>query len=235
MTGTLVNLATVAAGSAVGFLLGDRLPERVNEITMQAVGAVTLLIGFQMAQEAQSGPQVITVLISLAVGSIIGELLDIEGRLDRVGQRLEKCFSSGPGGTFTRAFVTASLLFCVGPMTVLGAIQDGLLGDPTLLLTKATLDGISAVALTAALGIGTFFSTATILVYQGGITLLAGLARNIMQPMVVQLLSSVGGLMIIGLGVNIWELTKLRVANMLPALVIIVLTVYAAGWLGIAL
>jgi len=235
MTGTLVNLATVAVGGTVGLLLGDRLPERVNEITMQAVGAVTLLIGFQMANEAQSGAQVILVLLGLASGSIIGEFLDIEGRLDHLGKRLEKRFGSGRRGDFTRAFVTASLLFCVGPMTVLGAIQDGLSGDPTLLLTKSTLDGIAAMALAAALGIGTLLSTLTILVYQGGLTLLAGLGRAVMTPLVVRMVTSVGGLMILGLGVNIWGIARLRVANMLPAIVIVVLLVYAAGWLGIAL
>jgi len=235
MTGTIVNVAAVAVGSGLGLILGKRLPDKVHEITLQAVGAVTLLIGIQMAQAATTGPQLITVLLSLAGGSVLGEMLGIEEWIDRLGRSLEERFGSGRQGNFTRAFITASLLFCVGPMTILGSIQDGLNGDPTLLLTKSTLDGVSAVALSAALGIGTLFSTFTIIVYQGGLTLLAGFARELMNPLVVQLMTSVGGLMIICLGVNIWQLTRLRVANMLPALLVVILLVYAAGWLGLAL
>ncbi len=218
--GTIANLATVLAGGLVGWLLGNRLPQRMVDITMQTVGLATLLIGLQMAWEASSGSRLIAVLISVVIGSWIGEALKLDDRLNSLGDRLKQRFGRHGGGDFTRGFVTASLLFCVGPMTVLGALQDGLRGDPTLLFTKSTLDGISAIALTAGLGPGVLLSSVTIVVYQGGLTLGAGLARQFLTDPVVALLTAAGGLMILGLGLNILQVARLRVANMLPGLVI---------------
>lgn len=219
--GTFVNFATVVVGSIIGLSIGKRLPQRINEITMQAVGGVTVLIGVQMALEAHSGKYVIAVLVSLVVGSIIGELFRIEQWLEKVGQSFERHFSrSGARRNFTQAFVSTSLLFCVGPMTVLGAIQDGLFGDPTLLWTKSALDGISAVAFSASLGIGTALSAITILIYQGTLTILAHSVQQWMTPPVMLLLSATGGVMILALGMNIWNVTRLRVGNMLPGLAV---------------
>lgn len=218
--GTLVNVATVVVGALIGLAVGNRLPARISEISMQAVGGVTVLIGLQMALEANSGPLVIAVLVSLVCGSIIGEWLGLEQRLERWGQRLEARFSRERGGNFTRAFVSTSLLFCVGPMTILGAVQDGLFGDPSLLLTKATLDGISSVAFAASLGFGTLFSAGTVLVYQGALTLLARGVHLLMTEPVLLLLSATGGVMIMAIGINIWQITRLRVGNMLPALLV---------------
>lgn len=173
----------------------------------------------------------IAVLLSIVAGSWIGEGLRLEERLNGLGDRLRDRFGRGGRGDFTRGFVTASLLFCVGPMTILGALQDGLRGDPTLLLTKSTLDGISAIALTAGLGPGVLFSALTILIYQGGLTLAAGVAREFLTDPVIQLVTATGGLMIVGLGLNILGVAKLRVANMLPGL----LVAAAAGLLFAAL
>ncbi|MEX2355449.1 MAG: DUF554 domain-containing protein [Thermaerobacterales bacterium] len=219
--GTVVNLLTVITGSAVGLFLGARLPRPMIQLIMQAVGAITLLIGIQMALTAATGPAIITVLAGLVTGAAAGELLDLDGRLTRLGDRLQARLArrGQQYRRFTEGFVAASLLFCVGPMTVLGSIQDGLLGDPTLLFTKATMDGISALALSAALGIGTLFSALTILVYQGGITLTAGLMRGIMTEPIVQMITAAGGLMIVCLALNIWEITRIRVANLLPGLI----------------
>jgi uncharacterized membrane protein YqgA involved in biofilm formation len=220
MLGTLVNTGTVLVGSTVGVLLKRRFPPRVQEVAMQAVGAVTLLIGLQMGLAADSGRKIIVVLLSLAGGAILGEVLDIQGALDRIGQRLERRFAREGDDQFARAFVTASLLFCVGPMTILGSIQDGLQGDATLLFTKAVLDGISSTALAASLGFGTCFAAATVLLYQGALTLAAAGVRDLMTPPVVQAVTAAGGLMIACLAVNIWRLATLRVANMLPGLVL---------------
>ncbi len=231
-TGTIVNVLTILIGSFAGLLVGNRLPERINQITMQAMGAVTLYLGFTMALSANSGPRVITVLICLVVGSWIGEWLDLEGRLDRLGRWLEARF--GRSGGFTRAFVTASLLFCVGPMAILGSIQDGLSRNPSILYTKATLDGIASAAFTAALGPGAAFSALPVLVYQGTITLLAGAARQVMTTPVVDGLNAVGGLLIICLAFNIWQMARFRVANMLPGLLIIVPAVFLMGRFGFA-
>jgi len=229
--GTMANLATVLLGGCLGLLLGNRLPERMVDITMQGVGLATLLVGLQMAWQADSGPVFIAVLLSIVAGSWIGEGLRLEERLNGLGDRLRDRFGRGGRGDFTRGFVTASLLFCVGPMTILGALQDGLRGDPTLLLTKSTLDGISAIALTAGLGPGVLFSALTILIYQGGLTLAAGVAREFLTDPVIQLVTATGGLMIVGLGLNILGVAKLRVANMLPGL----LVAAAAGLLFAAL
>lgn len=220
MLGTLVNTGTVLVGSALGLLVKRRFPPRVQEVAMQAVGAVTLLIGIQMGLAADSGRKIIIALLSLAGGAILGEALDLQGALDRLGQRLERRFARAGDGEFARAFVTASLLFCVGPMTILGSIQDGLQGDPTLLFTKAVLDGISSTALAAGLGFGTSFAAGTVLLYQGTLTFAAAAVRDVMTPEVVQAVTAVGGLMISCLAVNIWRLTTLRVANMLPGLLV---------------
>lgn len=219
--GTVVNVSTVVIGSIVGLAVGGRMPARLSEITMQAVGGVTVLIGIQMALEASEGRFIIALLCSLVVGSVIGELLDIEGRLERLGKRLELRFArDGEEDRFTKAFITTSLLFCVGPMTILGSINDGLFGDATLLLTKSVLDGISAIAFSASLGLGVLLSAGTVLVVQGSLTLLAQLVQAWMTPNVIMLVTAAGGVMILGIGLNIWQVTRLRVGNMLPALVI---------------
>jgi len=221
MTGTLVNLATVLAGSTAGLLLGRRLPERVATACMQAVGAVTLAVGIKMVLGAST--PITTVLISLCLGAVLGELADIEGRLERLGRRLEAVFGQGRRGNFTQGFMTASLLYCVGPMTVLGCLQDGLRGDPSILITKATMDGISSVALAAALGFGVLCSAATILAYQGSLTLLASQLGGLLTDPVVDGLTATGGLLIVCLAFNIWGIARLRVTNMLPALVVVTL------------
>lgn len=219
--GTVVNVSTVVIGSIVGLAVGGRMPARLSEITMQAVGGVTVLIGIQMALEASEGRFIIALLCSLVVGSVIGELLDIEGRLERLGKRLELRFArDGEEDRFTKAFITTSLLFCVGPMTILGSINDGLFGDAALLLTKSVLDGISAIAFSASLGLGVLLSAGTVLVVQGSLTLLAQLVQAWMTPNVIMLVTAAGGVMILGIGLNIWQVTRLRVGNMLPALVI---------------
>lgn len=197
------------------------MPARLSEITMQAVGGVTVLIGIQMALEANEGRFVIALLCSLVLGSVLGELLDVEGRLERLGKRLEqRLVREGEEGRFTKAFITTSLLFCVGPMTILGSINDGLFGDATLLMTKSVLDGISAIAFSASLGIGVLLSAGTVLVVQGSLTLLAQLVQTWMTPNVIMLVTAAGGIMILGIGLNIWQVTRLRVGNMLPALLI---------------
>lgn len=221
-TGTLANLATVLAGGLVGLVVGNRLPERLVEITMQCVGVATVLVGLQMGWDADTGPRFIAVLVCLVLGSWAGAALRLDDRLNNLGETLRRRFGGASRGDFTRGFVTASLLFCVGPMTVLGSLQDGLRGDPTLLLTKSTLDGISAIALAAGLGPGVLFSAVTILIYQGGITLAAGVARQFLTDPVVALLTASGGLMIVAIGLNILQVARIRVANMLPGLVVAV-------------
>ena len=218
MIGTLVNFATVAAGSFLGAVLKNRIPSRLSGTVIQGIGLFTLYLGVSMSLSAKNG---ILVLFSILIGGLIGEALDIEGALDSLGRRLEKRFGSG-NGDFTRGFVTASLLFCVGPMTIVGSIQDGLVGDYQILLTKGIMDGFCSVALASTLGIGVGFSALVVLIYQGALTLFASWARGFLTDPVVSLMTATGGLMIIGIGINLLEIKKLRVGNLLPALAVAV-------------
>ena len=221
MIGTLVNTGTVIAGSLVGLAVGDRLPEKIKSSVLTALGLVTLWIGITMVIR---GTRPLVIVASLIVGGVIGELLAIEFRLERIGAWLKSRSGSG-SSSFVRGFVTASLLFCVGPMTVVGSIQDGTTGDATLLLTKAVMDGFAAVALAATTGIGVLFSALTVFVIQGGLTVLGRWLAALTVPAALDQLSCVGGLIILGLGLRLLGLKDIPVANYLPALVIIALIV----------
>ena len=234
-SGTWVNVGTVLLGSFVGVLIRGRLPGRMQRIIVQGVGLVTLFIGFSMVGslgQARAGAVdgVILGLLALVLGGLAGEALGLEERLEQLGELLKARFRGGGG--FTEGFVAASLLFCVGPMTLIGSINNGLVGDPTLLLIKSTLDGLSSVALAASFGPGVAASALVVLVYQGGLSLAAGsLAAAVPDPATdprVLLVTGVGGLMILGLGINLLELTRVRVASFLPALVLAPLLWYAA-------
>ncbi len=229
MTGTLLNVAAVIVGATIGSLLGDRLPERVRGIVLQAVGLVTLLIGAQMALQAQN---LLIVLASMVLGGALGEAIGIEARLDAAGAWLERRFGRAAGetpeevqrgaGRFIRGFVSSSLVFCVGPLTILGSIQDGLTGDYRLLSVKSVLDGVTSIAFASALGPGVFFSTLVILVYQGGLSLAAralgaGIPDPARNPAVLEM-TAVGGLLILGIGLRLLEIKPIRVGNLLPAI-----------------
>lgn len=228
LSGTLWNALTVIIGGLLGLLLRGRLPPRITAVVMQAVGLVTLLIGVLNALDltkVASPPGLIVGLVALAVGAALGEAMRLEERLEALGRTLQRRFRGS--GRFTEGFVAASLLFCVGPMTIVGSLQNGLVGDPSVLLLKATLDGISAVALAASFGAGVLGSVLVILVYQGGLALGAGaLALSLPDPTLdprVLLVNGVGGLMIVGLGLTLLEVRRVSVAAMLPALPLVVL------------
>ena len=221
MTGTLVNTATVIAGSLIGLAVGDRLPPRIKSSVLNALGLVTLWIGVTMVI---LGTRTLAIVASLIAGGVIGEILDIEGQLEKFANWLKVRTASSASG-FVNGYVTASLLFCVGPMTVVGSIQDGTVGDPTLLLTKAVMDGFAAIALSATTGIGVLFSAITVLVIQGGLTLLSGWLAVLTEPAALNEISAVGGLIILGLGVRLLGLKNIPVANYLPALAIIAVVV----------
>jgi uncharacterized membrane protein YqgA involved in biofilm formation len=223
VTGTLLNAAAVLVGTTIGTLLGNRLPERVRDIALQGVGLVTLLIGTQMALQAQN---LLIVLASMVVGGVIGEALGIEAGLDAIGRRLEQRFGASSAETdaarFVRAFVTSSLVFCVGPLSILGSVQDGLLGDASLLSIKSLLDGFTSIAFGSTLGRGVYFSVLVILIYQGGLSLSAralgtGIPDPSHNPGVLDM-TAVGGLLILGIGLKLLEIKSIRVGNFLPAL-----------------
>lgn len=237
MIGTILNIVTVLIGGAVGLVFGARLPERVRSTIIAALGLFTLGIGLQLFLETTNA---IIVLISLLIGAVTGELLQIEARLNRLGGWLERRFAADNAGAsrqgrFVQGFVTASLVFCVGPMTILGSIQDGLSGDFQLLAIKSVLDGFAAMAFASTLGIGVLFSVLVILVYQGGLTLLAGLAQSVISTNMIAELTAVGGLLLIAIAISsLLEIKTIRVANLLPALLYAPLIVYLMEITGLA-
>ncbi len=223
MIGTFINTATVVIGTGVGLTARRFLKPRLRETTMQIIGLMTLMIGVQMSL-SEKNP--LLPLASLLIGAMIGEALDIEGRLDALGNSLQRRFSHEGGSTFSQAFVSTSILFCVGPMTIMGCIQDGLRGDYSLLLVKSLLDGVSAAFFTAALGWGVLFSAGTVLVVQGALTLGAGWVGSVLTEPMKNTMFSTGGLMMLGLGIRLLNLRQIPVANFLPALVVAPLLVW---------
>jgi uncharacterized membrane protein YqgA involved in biofilm formation len=226
VTGTLINVGTVLAGTALGTLLGGRLPDRVRETVLHGLGLVTLVVGVSQGLAAFRPPlteltrgAVLVVLGSVLVGGVIGELLRIERGLDRAGEALRARFGRGQA-RFTEGFVVASLVFCVGPLTIVGAIQDGLTGDYQLLAIKSLLDGFAALAFASALGWGVGFSVITILVYQGGLSLSASAVAGAFSDAMIAAMSAVGGVLILGIGFRLLEVREVRVANLLPAVVL---------------
>jgi uncharacterized membrane protein YqgA involved in biofilm formation len=229
LTGTLINVVSVLVGTALGTLLGDRLPERVRETVMHALGLVTLAVGIDGALAAFRPPlseltraSVLLVLASVLVGGVIGELIGIEGWLNRSGDALKRRFAGEHEhqARFTEGFVVASLVFCVGPLAILGSIQDGLSGDFELLAIKSLLDGFAALAFASALGWGVGFSVIPVFLYQGTITIAASGLSDALTPEVVAGLTAAGGILILGISLRLLELKQVRVGNLLPALVL---------------
>ncbi len=236
MTGTLINVATVFIGGTIGLLFGARLPERVQTTVVAGLGLFTAAIGVQMFGESANP---IIALGSVLVGGILGEWMQIEAALQRFGGWLERRFTRGEdeqSSRFIRGFLTASLVFCIGPMTILGSIQDGLTGDYRLLAIKSVLDGFAALAFASSLGVGVLFSIIVILGYQGGLSLLAAQAQAfITEPMMAEM-TAVGGLLLLGIAVSsLWEIKLIRVGNFLPALVIAPLIVAILTALGVGI
>lgn len=219
MKGTLVNTATVIIGSLVGLGVGSRLPDKVKQMVMYGLGLCTLLIGFKMALKAE---QILLVIGSLVGGGIIGEILDIEAWLEQLGEKIKKKIKSD-SGNFVVGYVTASLVFCVGPMTIVGSIEDGIRGDASILYAKSVLDGFASIAFASGLGIGVLFSAVTVLAYQGLLTLLGQRLSFLLNQQVLNELTATGGLMIVGIGLLLLDIKKIRVGNFLPALLVVVI------------
>jgi uncharacterized membrane protein YqgA involved in biofilm formation len=219
MTGTFINVGTVLAGTLLGTLAGRRLPAGLQQRVMAGLGLVTLVIGVDLAL-AWRDTSPLYVLGGVLLGGIVGETLGIERRLEALGDRIQRAVQRTEHSTVSEAFVTASLLFCVGPLTVVGAIQDGLTGDYEALATKALLDGFAAIALAATLGWGVGLAALTILVIQGGISLGANLFDSVLTGEALDAMTSAGGVLIIGISLKLLDLKDVRVGNFLPALVV---------------
>jgi hypothetical protein len=231
MTGTLLNIATVLIGGIIGLTFGARIPNKLKETVIAGMGLFTAAMGLQMFTGTENP---LVVLGALLIGTLLGEWMKIEEGLQSLGRILEQRFSKEDDGSnkFVRGFLTASLLFCVGPLTILGSIQDGLTGDYHLLAVKSVLDGFAAMAFTSTLGVGVMFSVIVILVYQGGISLLAAQLDAIVNTSMLNELTATGGVILLGLAISsLLEIKKIRVGNMLPGLLIAPVIVWAVGLL----
>ena len=215
MIGVIVNTITVIIGSIIGMLGGKLIPERENKAVMGAIGLCTVYIG---VDGALAGSNTLILIISLVLGTIVGTLIDIDKGINWLGDTMGKRFKSQKGN-FAEGFVTASLVFCIGSMTIVGSLKAGIEGDNSMIFTKSLLDLISSSMLASALGVGVLVSAVFVLVFQGALVLLAGLLEPILNDFAVSELICVGSVMIIGLGLNLIGVTKIKVANMLPALI----------------
>jgi uncharacterized membrane protein YqgA involved in biofilm formation len=235
MTGTLINIATVLCGGTLGIFFGARVPERLKATVVAGLGLFTAAIGLQMFLKTGNS---IIVLGSLLIGALLGEWWRIEDGLQSLGQVLERRFGGGGGdqaasSRFVKGFLTTSLLFCVGPLTILGSIQDGLTGDYSLLAVKAVLDGFAALAFASTLGVGVLFSTLVILLYQGGLTLMAAQLNAVVTTSMLNEMTAAGGVILMGLAVSsLLEIKRIRTGNFLPALAIAPLVVWILSLFG---
>jgi uncharacterized membrane protein YqgA involved in biofilm formation len=216
MLGTIVNSLAIIGGSLAGFVLKGGIPERINDSIMKGLALCIMAIGITGAIKSEN---MILVICSIVVGTVIGEVVDIDKWLKRLGDFIEIKLQ-GRGGRISEGFVTASLVYCVGAMAIVGSLNSGLKGDHEILFTKAMLDGISAIMFTSTLGIGVALSAVSVFIYQGIITIAASFVQGILTPTVVTEISAVGSLLIMGLGFNMLGLTKIKVANLLPAIFI---------------
>lgn len=213
MLGTIVNAAAIAAGSLAGLLFRGGIPDKYNKTIMHAISLAVLVIGIKGALRSD---ELLIVIFSLALGSLLGELMRIEEFLAGLGKFLEKRFAKNDGG-FYQGFITSTLLFCVGSMAIVGSLESGLTGNHQTLFAKSALDGITSIILASTFGIGVAFSCLPLFLYQGGITLAAVLVKPFLTPEVVTQMSSVGGVLIMAIGINLMGAAKIRIGSMLPA------------------
>lgn len=225
LSGTLFNALTVLVGGLLGTVLGDRLPERLRENVVRGVGLFTLAMGTKFAIDTSN---LLYMLGSILLGGLIGSLWGVDRRLNDLGAALQRRFAAnGGGGTVAEAFVTASIVFCVGPLTFLGSIQNGLTGDASLLAIKSVLDGFTAIALAATLGWGVLLTIPLILLYQGGLAVGASVFSGLLSDLQLREMSAVGGLLIIGVGLKLLSIRDVKVADYLPAILVAPLLVAA--------
>jgi len=222
MTGTVINVITVVIGSILGLLFGAKLPERLRETVLSAIGLFTMVLGIQMFLETNNA---LIVLAALLLGAMLGEWLRIEDNLEKLGSYLRMRFAPSlinqDLSRFVEGFLAASILFCVGPMTILGSIQDGLTGNYSLLATKAVMDGFSALAFASTMGVGVAFSALVILIFQGGLSLLASQIQSVVTAAMISEMSAAGGVILVGIAIsNILNIRKVRSGNFLPALIL---------------
>ncbi|MBM9514334.1 DUF554 domain-containing protein [Desulfogranum marinum] len=217
MLGTIVNAAAIIAGSLLGLLFSKGIPDNYKEIIMGGVGLSVILIGMKSALVCDN---LIIVILSVILGALLGEFLKIENRLELLGKYLESKVAARSSDTssFARGFVTASLVFCVGSMAIVGSLESGLTGNHQTLFAKSILDGVTSIIFASAMGLGVMFSSGAVFLYQGLITLTAVLMKNLLVPETISQMTSVGGLLILAIGLNLLKITTIRVGNLIPGI-----------------
>ena len=219
MLGTIVNTLAVAAGGAIGLLLKKGIPQKITDAVMQGLALCVIFMGVSGALE---GSKTLAMIVAMALGAVVGTLLDLDGRLNKLGDTIEAKMGPGGQGRIATGFVTASLLYCVGALAIVGSLQSGLTGDHSMLYTKSMLDFISSLVLCASLGVGVILSAVTLFLYQGVITLLAQALAPILTDAVIAEMTCVGSLLIIGMGLNMLGVTKIKIMNYVPAIFIVI-------------
>jgi uncharacterized membrane protein YqgA involved in biofilm formation len=223
--GSLVNALAIIAGGTVGLLLHGRFPERFRVVVFQGLGLCVTVLGLQMALKAQN---ILVVIFSLLIGGLLGEALRLEDRLEGVGDRV-KALMKSKNPRFTEGLVTASLIFCIGAMAIVGSFDEGLRGDPSVLITKSVLDGFASLALASSFGAGVIFSFVPVFVYQGSLTLFAGAFQSVFSEALIAQLTAVGGVLILGIGITLLDIKRIKLSNLLPALVVAVVLSFFFG------
>ena len=226
--GTIVNIAAIAAGGAAGLVLKKFLSERIAATVLQAIGLAVIIVGLFGTLSAASTviggkvsyDYILLMIVSLALGALVGELLKIEDRLDSLGKFMEKkLVRPGETSTFAQGFVTATLVFCVGSMSIVGALEDGINGNSSILFAKSTIDGITAMIFASTMGVGVLFAAVTVGLYQGAITLLAIFVAPYLNETLITQMSLIGSILIMSIGINMLKICKIKVGNLLPAIV----------------
>ncbi|HEY5557919.1 DUF554 domain-containing protein [Acetobacterium sp.] len=228
MVGTIINAVTIIFCSIIGLLFKKALPQRLCETITQGMGLGIMIIGISMALKTQD---IIILLVSLLFGAVIGELLNIEKQLKRLGDRLGSKMKK-KDNTISQGFVTASLLFCTGSMGIMGAIENGLTGTYGILLSKSLLDGIFSIIFASTMGIGVLFSAIPVFLYQGGITLLAGSIKTLLSAGMINEMNAVGGVLIFAIGINMVKIKNLKIGNLLPAIIMPIIILWVLGLFG---
>ena len=220
MKGTLVNSLSIIVGSFIGFLFKGGIPDRINDTIMKGLSLCVLLIGLTGAIKVD-GNRMLIIIFSIVLGGIIGEIIDIHGNIQKLGYNIEKRAKGlVPGGKISEGFTTASILYCVGAMAIVGSLESGLTGNHQTLYAKSVLDGVTSVVFASSLGIGVALSSISVLIYQGVITLCASLLKGVLVATVINDISVIGSLLIIGISFNMLEITEIKIANFLPAVFI---------------
>ncbi len=229
MIGTLVNIIAIVAGGTIGLLLNKKLPDRFVRIFFQVIGLFTLYLGMSMALETT---HVLHMIMALIIGALVGEALNLQKGAEQISGFLKTRLNIG-NEKFTEGLLTAFLLYCMGSLTILGAIEEGMDGSPKLLYVKSLMDGISSIALASGLGIGVLFSIVPLFLYQGGITFFASIFGDFFPAVMITEMSAVGGILLIGMSINILDIKKINVMNMLPSLVVIIILLWLLPYINI--